>query len=148
MTDNLAELKDIHLPDDIWMFPLGWASVTFFVLMFCLLIFSPFLYKLWRQNKKRYALKMLENIKTKDVSGVARISELLRRICILKYPDAVALFGDKWLSFLKKHNKSALSKSQKNLLCQAPYMPQDKAVLNEDFDAIKAFAHSFLEDNL
>ena len=148
MTDNLAELKDIHLPDDIWMFPLGWASVTFFVLMFCLLIFSPFLYKLWRQNKKRYALKMLENIKTKDLTGVARISELLRRICILKYPDAVALFGDKWLSFLKKHNKSALSKSQEDFLLYAPYMPQNKEIYYEDFDAIKAFAHSFLEDNL
>lgn len=99
--DNLPELRDIHLPEGVSAFPpaYGW----WVILLGVLLLFGLYeLWKLWRQkSKKRYALQLLGNAKASNVVDEAReMSEILRRICIFKYPEAAALFGRPWIDFL------------------------------------------------
>lgn len=146
--DNLEALKDIHLPDAITRFPLGWGVVMILCALALAVVLLPFLYRIWLKSKKRYALKNLNKLTEMNMDSVCTISELLRRICILKYPDAVALSGKKWIDFLRTKTSQKIEKSAADILSFGPYMPKDTTVNQADFEALKNFARTFLEDNL
>jgi len=109
---------------------------------------APTFRKLYLKSKKRYALKILNSINQKDVAALCKISEILRRTCLIKHKDAVTLSGADWAIFLNKHSHTKIEKSLLSLLVDAPYMPESKQITADDFDKIKNFALSFVEDNL
>ena len=105
MNDNLPELRDIHIPDGVSMWPpaYGWfviAGSLFFVFMMYKI------YKSWQlKSRKKYALRFLSALdETQIITSAVKISELLRRICIYRYPEAVSLKGGSWFDFLQKQN--------------------------------------------
>lgn len=150
MNDNLSELRDIHIPEGVSVFPpaYGWY-VIFCILILCFLAVR--LYFIWRQkSRKRYALSLISelNIATVVPSAI-KISELLRRICVYRYPEAVSLKGIAWLNFLCSHTKYKLSEQSAELLLNAPYVDASKHNFNQNClnDLIK-FAKSWIGDNL
>lgn len=110
--NELAELKDIHLPPGVSMWPLaiGWYVVTITILM--LLAFSMYrLIKWFQYNKpKKQALKLLGQLKTSPdtQNKLTQIALLLKRVAIRYHGiDKVAkLSGNRWIDFLNKTSKT------------------------------------------
>ena len=150
MESNLPELRDIHLPDGVSVFPpaYGWWVLLAGVILLFLL------YELWlvirRKSKKRYALRLLENVQPERVVDSARqISEILRRICVYKYPQAAVLYGREWIEFLKGHSKTPLDGREAKFLLDAPYMAvATTSYYPEDVEQLRKFCHRWIGENL
>lgn len=150
MGDNLPELRDIYIPDGVSMWPLayGWWVLALSIFV-CVLLLQAFLF-IYRRNKKRYALRLLENISSSDIISSARnISELLRRICIYKYKEAVALSGEKWIEFLNSHSKKKLEQEAADLLLNSPYVSNKQTKYSiSSLRKLQDFVRQWIGDNL
>lgn len=146
--DNLPLLKDIHIPEPVTRFPLGYGMIILLVLLFLLVLFLPYIRKLYLKSKKRYALSLIKDLNEPCTQNLRLISELLRRICKLKYPSAVSLYGQEWSNFLSTKTPFKLPKQLLNLLTNAPYAPKELEISKSDFELIQKFAVSFAEANL
>ena len=151
MDNNLPELRDIHLPDaDIswWPIAYGWW-VILLGLVLAALMFEVFVY-LRRKSKKRYALRLLDNVMSANIiAAAAQSSEILRRICVFKYPKATALFGQEWIAFLNSHAPKPLPKKAAELLLNAPYIGENSQTYSEnDLRDLQKFCQSWIGENL
>lgn len=150
MNENLPELRDIHIPDGVSAFPpaYGWYVILLAAVVVFLLVH---LYKIWRLHSRRlYALRLLSSLNTGDkVGSVVKISELLRRICVFRYPEAVALTGRAWIDFLQSHGKTKLSAAGGELLLNAPYMKSGSCRCDtETLQGLTTFARDWIGENL
>ena len=109
----LAELKDIHLPDSVSIFPLtiGWY------ILIVLLIIGIALFLWWRlkvRKQRKQTLKInqlldeIESRCTDTANTIGEVSILLKRVAVTKFPkhDIHKLFGERWLAFLDKTGKT------------------------------------------
>ncbi|MCQ2735129.1 MAG: DUF4381 domain-containing protein [Alphaproteobacteria bacterium] len=149
--DNLPELRDIHLPSaDISVFPLayGWWLVLIIILAIVLLVF--FGRRIRRASARLYATHLLRSLKDDhSIAAAAKMSEILRRICVRQYPEAVALSDKKWIAFINSKTKEKLSARTAELLSEAPYMPTDiKKYSTTDIDDLWRFCNHWIGDNL
>ncbi len=147
--NNLPELRDIHLPDEIAMFPhaYGWGVI----LLAAAGLFFVFwlLRKLHRRSKKKYALSVLAACPEEPVAGAAEISRLLRRICLLKHKEASALFGQEWVDFLNSRCRTKLSGKAAKLLADAPYIGKNSQIYgSEELNILKNFCRKWIGENL
>ena len=141
MQENLPELRDIHLPDGVSFFPpaYGWWVIL------AIIISAILAYHLVRiaikKSRKVFALKTLENIDTHNVvNDSVKISEILRRICVYKYKEAVTLTGKEWLYFLNSKSKDKISSQAAELLINAPYISKKSTSFSEkDLAELKIF---------
>ena len=150
MNDNLPELRDIHLPDGVSAFPpaYGWYIIIFSLV--CVII-AIYFYHIWRiHSQKLYAQKIIKNLDYNNIiQSAVQISELLRRICIYRYPEAVSLSGNEWLQFLSSHNKRKISSSGAQLLLNAPYInPQNHPYTVTDLKNLATYTLSWIGENL
>lgn len=150
MEQNLPELRDIHLPEGVSAFPpaYGWWVLLGGVLALAALV--EILLILHRKSKKRYALYLLEHIhRDNAVAAALQMSEILRRICVYKYKDATALYGQSWLDFLNQHSKTRLEGVPAQLLLEAPYMcPGSERYSPQDVEQLRRFSAAWIGDNL
>ncbi|MBE6443895.1 MAG: DUF4381 domain-containing protein [Alphaproteobacteria bacterium] len=150
MPDNLPELRDIHLPDGVSIFPLayGWWLILLTLLAIVSLYYIVRL--LYIKSKKRYALRLLASAsEQKSLNSAASMSEILRRICIYKYPQAIVLIGQQWVDFLNDHSKSKLDKKTAELLIEAPYLPEkSNRFSDEDMMSLYIFCRNWIGENL
>lgn len=149
--DNLPDLKDIHLPENgvsVWPLAYGWWSLVAAVL----LIFALWKIITWfRENSKKiYARYLLQKNGAENTAAAAVfMSELLRRICVSRYPEAVAYAGRNWVNFLNEHSKNKLSSETANLLIDAPYAPTDSTLFAADNVAeLRKFCLDWIGANL
>ncbi len=150
MPDNLPELRDIHLPDGISLFPpaYGWWVIV------AVIIGSALFYRLIRlmlqKSKKRYALRLLKTSTDNNlIHRAASMSTILRRICIYKYPEAIVLTGKQWTDFLNSKCKEKLDDKTAELLLNAPYIPDNSKVFSaEDVDKLQTFCQKWIGENL
>lgn len=150
MQDNLPELRDIHLPNGVSAFPIAngwWLSLAGIVLLFLLI---QFILYLRRYSKARYALKLLKEISTENVVEAAKeMSEILRRICVLKYKEAAALLGNDWIVFLNQKSKTPLGGKTAELLINAPYIQQgSRTYTSENLEDLRCFCQKWIGENL
>ena len=149
--DNLPELRDIHLPSDgVSIFPLayGWWGL---LLLAIAMIFAVKIIFWFRKNSKRiYALYLLKkNASENSALAAVKMSELLRRICISRYPEAVSYSGKNWIDFLNNHAKQKLSKQTAALLLDAPYAPADSDLFAaENVADLRVFCQNWIGANL
>lgn len=149
--DNLPELRDIHLPTEgVPVFPLanGWWGLLGLIIAAIFLLKSAMW--LYRASARIYARKLLYPLQGQvDLQSAVKMSEILRRICVRKYPQAVALSGDEWIAFLNKNSKTLLSGEAAELLKNAPFMPKDSALLNQkNHQILWKFCYNWIGDNL
>lgn len=150
MHDNLPQLRDIHLPPDVSWWPIAygwWLIVALIVLGVCLFYLIKYLRK---KSKKLYAMHLLKNIQNDSaVLAISSMSEILRRICIYKYPQAVSLTGEEWAGFLLSKTKAVVSDKAKEILLNSPYMPKDaKGISSQDVEEVRHFCASWIGENL
>ncbi len=149
--DNLPELRDIHLPSEgVSIFPIahGWWLVLCAIISLILLIHLIILLR--RQSKKLYAKYLLNKFaKDNTLASAVEMSEILRRICLKKYPEAVAYTGKKWTDFLAQKSKKTLSENSVTLLQTAPFRTRDDNTFSEqDIDDLRKFCFSWIGENL
>lgn len=150
MPDNLPELRDIHLPEGVSAWPpaYGW-----FVIVAAILLGIAFYHcwKKWRQaSRKLYAMRFLDELERQNIADSGKkISELLRRICLWRYPEAVALMGDGWLAFIKQKSQHTLSVGGAELLKNAPYInPQKHSYTSENLTDLIQYTRYWIGENL
>ena len=151
MMDNLPELRDIHLPlEKISAFPpaYGWWLIVLVIAGLIALYYAAVVIR--RTSAKIYARYLLKNLQNKNTLLTAvKISELLRRICIRKYPQAVGLSDKEWINFLNAKTKHPLQEKAAELLKNAPFMPQDSLLFEaDDVKDLWNFCYHWIGENL
>lgn len=150
MPDNLPELRDIHIPQDISNFPLGYG----WLVLLGILLGSFILYKITRlavvKSRKIYTLRLVKNIPLANVQkSASKISEILRRVCVYKYPEATVLSGNDWIDFVNSKSKTKLNDKIAGLLVNAPYMPKNSTTYSiDDLAKLKIFCSKWIGENL
>ena len=150
MPDNLPELRDIHLPEGVSAFPpaYGWWIILAAIVGSILLYH---LFKFIRQkSKKLFAMRLLERTQgDNSLRSIVAMSEILRRICVYKYPSAVVLNGQDWINFLYAHSKEKLEAKTADLLLNAPYMPENETGFDvADVESLRRFCQKWIGENL
>ncbi len=127
--DPLENLRDIHLPPAISMWPPapGWFILAFIILAIFFYV-AYFFYKSRKKNRgKRVALKHLIEIEKKQQSPQIKLMELstlLRRVALAKFPrqKVAGLHGVAWLLFLDETGETKeFSQGVGKILASAPY---------------------------
>ena len=150
MNDNLPELRDIHLPDGVSIFPIayGWYVIILAIVLLYLFIRA---YRVWRlTSRKLYAFRLLDELNRADIiASAAAVSEILRRICVYRYPEAVSLKGDGWLDFIQNHCSKKMAASEASLLQNAPYLnPRNHTYQPADLQNLTEYARLWIGENL
>ena len=147
--DNLPALRDIHLPEGgVPFFPLayGWWGVL--VAVVATVVLYKVLKMLWRQSAKIYARRILQSYKhDTDLAAAVKMSEILRRACVRKYPEAVAVSGDDWIAFLNDKSSWKLTGSAAELLKNAPFMVH-QSYDAEDMYKVWCYCYNWIGENL
>lgn len=139
----LNQLRDLHMPDPVSIWPLapGWYMVIILgiVLLIALFYGPQRFYK--RRRAKWQALKTLAQLQQDyqqqqdALVTVQALSILLRRVTLAYFPrhQVAGLEGQAWLDFLNQTQKTPLfAGSVAELLTQAPYqatVEQDLMIL-------------------
>lgn len=146
MNPTLQQLKDIHLPHAICMWPIapGWIILYFAALG--LLIYL--LYYYYRKRKQRYivnyALRQLNQLKElkqnnnnpQNINIAAELSTLIRRTALYYFNRNViaGLSGQNWLQFLNESGRTTqFTADAGQLLIEAPYRKNQDADLTTLF---------------
>jgi len=149
MENNLPDLRDIHLPAEgvsFWPLAYGWWVILFsavLLLLCCILIRF-----LLRKSKKRYALRIISSLPMSGRADIVKMSEILRRICVYKYPQATTMFGKDWINFLNSRCTRKISDSMANVLVNAPYMDTIRSVTAQDMSKLRDFCSFWIGENL
>lgn len=148
--DNLPELRDIHVPDGVSMFPPAYGWWVILGIAVAGIILVELFVIIRRKSKKLYALRLLKNINiNNNILSAVQMSEILRRICVYKYKEAITLFGQDWISFLNEHAKQKISGKTAQLLLDAPYMALETQTYNqEDVNNLRDFCEKWIGENL
>lgn len=113
-SNPLADLKDIHLPADVSMFPLApiwYILITILAIAIIFFIIRHFMKqaKLKRFNHINEQIIALENnTNLTDAEVVIEVSTLLKRIAMLKFAAQKPEFlsGKEWVDFLNRTGKT------------------------------------------
>ena len=148
--NNLPEIHDIYIPDGVSVFPLAYGWWIVLLSIICLFILFKFISWSIRTSKKYYALNKLKKIEVESpVDAAIKISELLRRICNVKFKTASVLYGDEWINFLNDHTSQKLSEQSAKLLVYAPFMDKkDKLYNAQTASELKEFCKNWIGANL
>lgn len=148
--DNLPEIRDIHIPDGVSLFPIAYGWWFILLGIICTVLLIKLIALAIRTSKRIYALKQLKNINTDNpVVAAIKFSELLRRICHFKFKEASALYGDDWIKFLNDHSSHKITDDCAKLLVYAPFMnSEDKSYSPQTAEELKAFCKYWIGANL
>jgi len=116
--DPLADLKDIHLPPPIGIWPPapGWWILAI-LLLIALIVIGRKLFLYWRRTAyRRAAARALKNLHAEwqrhnDDNAFARsVNQLLKQTALTTYPreQVAALNGRAWLDFLDQQLRSSV----------------------------------------
>ena len=133
--DPLAQLRDIHVPNEVSTWPLDWG---WWVAIAVVLIALFYLFKVItahiRHNKARkQALALLETISAQQSNWPVALNSILKRTAMSYYPthQVAGLYGKQWQAFLTSALKSSDRKLESDLgllvsnVYQAPPNPSD-----------------------
>ena len=128
----LDQLKDIHTPDAIGLWPpaVGWYLIVAFLIA-ALVLVGVMLWRRWQQNAyRRVALRECDDIGQEIAAGLdyrtaaIRIATLLKRTALSVFPRAevAPLSGDAWILFLEsKASEARFSVASSQLLIEASF---------------------------
>lgn len=113
---ELAQLKDIHLPEPIGIWPPapGWYALAVLLLLLVMALMMALRRSYVQGLPKRQALRLLQQYEQehklgkKDALICARVSELLKRVALAYFPrqQVAGLKGEQWIAFLNQTAKN------------------------------------------
>ncbi len=149
-TNPLANLRDIHLPEAVSIWPLGpgYYALLALVIVVLLLIIKHRHHRN-RTAPKREALLTLTKIETSYHEGAppklvaAEVNHLLKQVALVYHPrtDVAGLHSVDWLSFLESTSRNIDFKSVQAGLVDTPFNPDSE----EDLDALLSAARRWIQ---
>ncbi|MHB1948290.1 MAG: DUF4381 domain-containing protein [Gammaproteobacteria bacterium] len=144
MNPSLQQLKDIHLPKAVSMWPTAPGWIGLYIMMVGLIGYGIFYWYKRRKHRYtiKYALRQLNQLQTltlhnpDNINIAAEISTLIRRTALYYFQrDAIAgLTGQEWLHFLNTSgNTTQFTTEAGQLLIAAPYRQDHHANLTPLF---------------
>ena len=144
---DLAQLRDIHLPDAIGYWPLAPGFYILGVCVCAVILGVGFLLirHIINGRSKRQALRVLQTYHQDHLKqpnsqlSAARISELLKRVALVYYPRerVASLQGDAWIDFLNQTAHNIDFTQVRTLLIECPFQPPQPCDLLPLFDRTK-----------
>ena len=131
----LVDLKDIHLPDGVSVWPLAPGYYLLSLIIIAFAIIAYFCVRRYQRNAfKREALVKLNEILAQfelhqdQQAATSAISLLLKRIALIYYPrmSVAGLHPNEWVTFLENHAKKLDFSPVRNALIKGPYQPHYK----------------------
>ena len=109
--NDLSQLKDVHLPHAISIFPLtaGWYMlIGLIVVLIALGLWWKFVKNRYKKQRLHAYAILAEIKKNQSKEMLSEVSVLIKRVAIFKFPKEPVhtLFGEKWLEFLDKTGKT------------------------------------------
>mgnify|MGYP000520335951 CR=1 FL=1 len=106
----LDQLKDIHLPQDVSMWPLAWPWWAMLVSLISVLVFISYYMK--KTKWRKHALQQLQKIDTaNNLECTRQCNRLLKQVALLRFgKECASLSGEKWLDFLDSKVKNNIFK--------------------------------------
>ena len=150
--DPLAQLRDIHLPDPVGLWPPapGWWLLAM-LLLACLLVSVLLVRKKIRRNRyRRLALAELERHDWQQLSpseALQQANQLLKQTALAApfASDVAGLSGDNWLAFLDQSgNTLEFSEGVGRLLKDGPYQP---GLADVDKDALLKLTRQWIKQH-
>lgn len=136
---ELAQLKDLHLPEPISWWPLapGWYGLILLSLFVLISLLYWVRQRVRHARPKREALLLLVSYKKayeKDPNSQlmsAQLSELLKRVALVYYPreKVAGLQGAAWIEFLNSTSRGIDFNAVADLLLEAPFKGEETASL-------------------
>jgi hypothetical protein len=121
----LKELRDIHLPQGVSIWPLAWGFWGVLVLIFLSVGIYCLIKPYYRAFKLRESyLNQLKTLETNlGETTLVEIAILLKRAALLNYPrsEVASLYGEKWLQFLCQTGKILNPTALRILFTQSLY---------------------------
>ncbi|MBA2651551.1 MAG: DUF4381 domain-containing protein [Tatlockia sp.] len=144
---ELAKLRDIHLPEPISWWPIapGWYLLFLIAIALSALLFYLVRRSYVNGRAKREALELLQHFEQEYKQGAnsqlssMNVSELLRRVALVYFPreEVASLKGESWLAFLTKTSKGIDFKALGDYLLALPYQPAKEIDLQPLFSNAK-----------
>lgn len=149
----LDNLKDIHEPAGINIWPPAYGWWILALLTLCLVIVSIFcLIKYYKNRKvKRIALQALINIDCEQVDAANKLNQLLKRVALHYYPNLAIqqLYGEQWANFLiAALPKTQAEKHKQNIHMWQQHLYQKQPSLDKNTHNYKATAETWLKQSL
>ena len=143
--DPLSQLRDIHLPDPVGLWPLapGWWITAVILLAIAGVMFRLIRNRIRQGAPRRNALRELASCyRTFGIDGneskyIININILLKKVAAHYYGRSriAKLSGDAWLAFLDKHSgEDQFARGAGSALATGPYRPDvsvDAAALQQ-----------------
>ena len=117
--DPLAQLRDIHVPTEVNVWPLDWgwwvAIAVFLLALFCL--YKAITAHIRHNKARKQALALLESISAQQSNWPVALNSILKRTAMSYYPtqQVAGLYGKQWQAFLTSALKSSDSKLESDL---------------------------------
>ena len=117
--DPLAQLRDIHVPTEVNIWPLDWgwwvAIAVFLLALFCL--YKTITAHIRHNKARKQALALLESISAQQSNWPVALNSILKRTAMSYYPtqQVAGLFGKQWQAFLTSALKSSDCKLENDL---------------------------------
>ncbi len=150
MANDLAQLRDIHLPQAISWWPPAPGYGLLLLILVAAVLMALFFYRTRQaRHLRKQALSQLTHLQRihrehLNVSiTAAQISLLLKQVALQYYPRShvAALQGEAWLDFLKQTSKKIPFESARITLLEAPFCAQ----CNENIDSLFIVAHAWIK---
>lgn len=132
---ELAQLKDIHMPEPISWWPLapGWYGLMALGLFLLIALLYWLRHRAQEARLKREALLLLATYKKayeKDLNAqlaCAQLSELLKRVALVYFPrqQVAGLQGKEWIDFLNRTSRGIDFTDLESQLLESPFKAQD-----------------------
>jgi len=117
--DPLAQLRDIHVPTEVNIWPLDWgwwvAIAVCLLALFCL--YKAITVHIRHNKARKQALALLESISAQQSNWPVALNSILKRTAMSYYPtqQVAGLYGKQWQAFLTSALKSSDSKLESDL---------------------------------
>ena len=117
--DPLAQLRDIHVPSEVNVWPLDWgwwvAIAVVLLALFCL--YKAITAHIRHNKARKRALALLESVSAQQSNWPVALNSILKRTAMSYYPtqQVAGLYGKQWQAFLTYALKSSDSKLESDL---------------------------------
>ena len=120
----LDQLRDIHLPEPVSMFPaaVGWYGILFVILITLSCVAYFFIQRRQKNAYRRTGVTKLKELK-KARAGLGELNALLKQVAISAYgrPKVSRLTGSDWTGFLSESSGLSLSVEDETKLTTGVY---------------------------
>lgn len=155
-TDPLSQLRDIHLPDPVGLWPLAWGW-WLLIALFAIALMAGLYHWRRHQRQRRYRRQAKAELESayrdyRDNGDTSRylqnLSLTLRRAALTAFPrsQVAGLKGEAWLEFLDQSlpgSQTPFTQGEGRVLALGPYQPKPQA----NVKALHRLAKDWIENH-